>query len=689
MTKRYGCGVRTGGLRIAGRVLLMAVGSVLAAAGAASATPTWLAPQTLSATGADSSKAQIVMAPGGEAVAVWQRGASPVVQAAVRPAGRAWSTPATISTGGTAGSTAQDPVLAVDPQGNVTAAWWQYDGTYQTVWADRLPAGSIAWQIPEQLSVTADQGADPAIAVDPRGDVTAVWTALASGQRTVQTAQLPAGGAWSPPVQIASTPANVAYLSVATDPSDDAVVVWTAADGTSNAYVVHAADRSAGTWAAPVTVSPASQTDLVSSQVAMDAHGDAFAIWTLLNGGSAQIEATERLPGNGVWQTPTALSANTAFAQDPTLVVDPLGNVWATWTLNGSQGQTDEEPAGGTWQAPVNVSSVGTSGAPQLAFDASGDAVAVWLHGTSATTFDAEAATRSAGATAWRPPTDISSSTTVMPFPVPTVATDPAGDAAAIWTESDGSNAVVQAAGFDTTGPELDELTIPETGTVGVPVTFKVSPFDVWSAIASTKWTFGDGASGTGAAVSHTYARVGTYTVGVASTDAVGNAGHAAGAITIRAIAPRSPAVPSLTGVGESHRTWREGGRRATVTLQSAHKAPVGTTHKAPVGTTFSFAVNETVRAAFAFTQTVAGRKVSGRCRALRRSNRRRPACRLTLTRATLSYTVKSGHHRLSFDGRYGRHTLALGRYAVVVTAVNATTKRRSRSHTLRFTIVR
>ncbi|HEX4008685.1 MAG TPA: PKD domain-containing protein [Solirubrobacteraceae bacterium] len=658
------------------RALLIAWAGAVCCAGAASAAPTWLAPQTLSATGANAAYPQIVMAPDGEAVAVWQRGTGPVVQASVRPAGGAWGAPVTISTG----SSAQGPVLAVDAQGDVTAAWWQFDGTYQTVWAARLPAGSTTWQVPEQLSATSDQGATPAIAVDPRGDVTAVWTALASGQRTVETAQLPAGGAWSPPVTIASTPANVEYLSVATDPSDNAVVMWTAADGTSNADVVHAAYRSAGAWAAPVSVSPASQTNLVSSQVAMDARGDAFGIWTLINSDSEQIEATERLPGNGIWQSPTALTPSTVYAEDPSVIVDPLGNVWTTWTITGSQGQTDEEPAGGTWQGPVDVSPTGTSGPPQLAFDASGDAVAVWLQGTGSTTFDAAAATRAAGATAWQPPTEISSSTTAMPLPAPTVAADPAGDAAAIWTESDGSYGVVQAAGFDASGPQLDELSIPETGTTGAPVRFAVSPFDIWSAIASTKWAFGDGTSGTGAGVTHTYARAGTYTISVVSTDAVGNAGHAAGAIRIRT-ATRSVAAPSLTGVSESHRTWREGGKRATVTRRAAGRAPVGTT--------FSFAVNEVARVTFAFTQTVTGRKVSRKCRALAPSNRRRPACRLTVTRATLSYTVKAGRHRLHFDGRYDRHKLALGGYAAVMTAVNTTSKRRSRPHTLRFTIVR
>jgi hypothetical protein len=71
-----------------------------------------------------------------------------------------------------------------------------------------------------------------------------------------------------------------------------------------------------------------------------------------------------------------------------------------------------------------------------------------------------------------------------------------------------------------------------------VPLAFSVSPFDVWSALGQTSWSFGDGGSATGTAVSHSYAAPGTYQVTVTGTDAVGNASSASGEIAIAA-APR------------------------------------------------------------------------------------------------------------------------------------------------------
>jgi len=51
-----------------------------------------------------------------------------------------------------------------------------------------------------------------------------------------------------------------------------------------------------------------------------------------------------------------------------------------------------------------------------------------------------------------------------------------------------------------------------------------VAPFDVWSSLAGPpRWSFGDGGTARGTAVTHKYANVGSYTVRVSAADAVGN----------------------------------------------------------------------------------------------------------------------------------------------------------------------
>jgi hypothetical protein len=86
--------------------------------------------------------------------------------------------------------------------------------------------------------------------------------------------------------------------------------------------------------------------------------------------------------------------------------------------------------------------------------------------------------------------------------------------------------------------------TLPASGVAGRSLGFSVSPFDVWSSVA-TRWSFGDGGTASGTSVGHVYAAAGTYTVTVTGSDAVGNATSARR--TVR-IAP--PPVPDSDGDG-------------------------------------------------------------------------------------------------------------------------------------------
>ncbi len=87
-------------------------------------------------------------------------------------------------------------------------------------------------------------------------------------------------------------------------------------------------------------------------------------------------------------------------------------------------------------------------------------------------------------------------------------------------------------AGYDASPPQMRGLSIPATGTVGVPVSVSASPFDVWP-IASTSFTFGDGAGAPGTSVTHAYSVPGTYQVTATAVDAAGTPVSASGAIAI------------------------------------------------------------------------------------------------------------------------------------------------------------
>jgi PKD repeat protein len=74
----------------------------------------------------------------------------------------------------------------------------------------------------------------------------------------------------------------------------------------------------------------------------------------------------------------------------------------------------------------------------------------------------------------------------------------------------------------------------PYTGTTGTPVTFSATgSSDPDGSIATYAWTFGDGASGTGASPAHAYASPGTYAATLTVTDNLGLTGSATAQVSI------------------------------------------------------------------------------------------------------------------------------------------------------------
>ena len=244
----------------------------------------------------------------GDAVAVWanDEDGDESVLAAVRPAGGAWEPAVTLDSGE---YTVANPRVAVDPQGDVTAVWTSTNSksAHTFVWAAVRPAGG-SWQTPVDLSDSSQSAADPQVAVDPHGNTTAVWDLFAGTSNVVQAATRPVGGSWQTQVDLSAgfTSSYPAQPEVAVDAQGDATAVWDLYDGSS--YITQAAARPAGgSWQAPVVLSSTGSHLQSFPEVAVDPNGDATAVWSLDDGGSFTVQATVRSVG-GSWQTPVDLS---------------------------------------------------------------------------------------------------------------------------------------------------------------------------------------------------------------------------------------------------------------------------------------------------------------------------------------------------------------------------------------------
>jgi hypothetical protein len=156
----------------------------------------------------------------------------------------------------------------------------------------------------------------------------------------------------------------------------------------------------------------------------------------------------------------------------------------------------------------------------------------------------------------------------------------------------------------------------------------------------------------------------GGHTFTVTATDSEGF--RTTQTVSYSVVVAPSPA-PALSHVAQTHKSWRRGGKLATLARAKA-------THKPPVGTAFSFTLNTAAAIKLTFTQRVNGRKVGGRCVGQTSHNKHRHHCLRTVTVGTLTLpAAAAGNRRISFQGRLSHHkTLKLGRYSVTITATNA-----------------
>jgi hypothetical protein len=136
---------------------------------------------------------------------------------------------------------------------------------------------------------------------------------------------------------------------------------------------------------------------------------------------------------------------------------------------------------------------------------------------------------------------------------------------------------------------------------------------------------------------------------------------------------------PTLGGVRESAKTWREGKALAAISSTKKPKKP-------PVGTTFYFSLNEAAVVTFRFTERVGGRKVNGRCVAATKKNEHMRHCIRTVTVGTLALPARAGSDKLRFEGRITRHKkLKPGSYALLVSA--SVSGKHSLTRVLHFTV--
>jgi hypothetical protein len=225
---------------------------------------------------------------------------------------------------------------------------------------------------------------------------------------------------------------------------------------------------------------------------------------------------------------------------------------------------------------------------------------------------------------------------------------DDQGNAVVGWYSQDqGGNVRAHTVGYDGAGPRFSPLTVPTTGTVGQSLAFAATPVDVWSPAATPPtWSFGDGSSGTGGSVAHTYGAAGTFPVSVTATDALGNSTTSA---------PQSITITSGGGGGAS-----------APTVTGLHVKPSKVKHGKAAKLTFTLNVAAKLRLTIAVKTK--GEKQGKRCvKRPRHAHGKHKSCTRFVTKKRLSGSFAAGPGSLTLP-----KTLRRGSYRITVVATGA-----------------
>lgn len=305
------------------------------------------------------------------------------------------------------------------------------------------------WELPAQ-TISDIISFNSQVGVDNAGNSVAIWERQAGGGTTVQAATLPFAGTWSSPADVSSLspilPGDFQNPQIAVDAAGNAVAVWVESNAITTFIQAARLPFGQSTWI-PATAD-LSGPNAFAPQVGVDAHGNAVAVWIGTVGSHTVIQGATLPFGTNTWFPTTNLSSTSFNSTTPQVAVDPSGNAVAVWTIqlpNRIVQSATMNFGSGVWvPATANLSAPGQNAArPQVDVDHNGNAVAVWSR-SDGTNLIVQGATLAFSPTpphTWVATSDLSLTGVDSQFAQ--VSVDPFGNAVAVWLES--TNGIIQA----------------------------------------------------------------------------------------------------------------------------------------------------------------------------------------------------------------------------------------------------
>jgi FG-GAP-like repeat len=167
----------------------------------------------------------------GNALVVWYQGPdsnSRSIWANRYTIGQGWGPPTLLENNP---GNAQGPDVAIDSDGSAIAVWRQFDGVDISIWAARYVPGE-GWDTPIPIETNVGEAVRPAVAMDQSGNAVAVWVQFDGTYDSVWANRYVVGEGWGSATLIEHLPGDARLPKVVIDSNRLAVAVWSQDDGT-------------------------------------------------------------------------------------------------------------------------------------------------------------------------------------------------------------------------------------------------------------------------------------------------------------------------------------------------------------------------------------------------------------------------------------------------------------------------
>jgi hypothetical protein len=297
-----------------------------------------------------------------------------------------WSAPTLLESDDT--GDALSPQMAVDPGGNATVVWNQWNGSFFNVFAARYDIGS-GWQNATMIGPGIDNDSlYPFAAADAGGNTTAVWVHNGAAVGTsIHARRWTAGLGWGGETTIFSNGTQLADLArVGADDAGDAVVALRTYAASDYHWFGLRYVPGAGWGNATEIKTPGNPTAITwGPSLAVSANGDAMFGFYKYNGTLANTWAAHFTPGGG-WGDAQVIDGSAFNSWTPSIGATRSGDFLAAYSSNnGAQDRAYARwyRSGSGWAAATQVDANNATEArePVVAVDAAGNAWVGWHTG--------------------------------------------------------------------------------------------------------------------------------------------------------------------------------------------------------------------------------------------------------------------------------------------------------------------